>query len=58
VRQLDNLLRRALVLSEESARILACLEEHRWNVCAVARALGMPRNTLYRKLRKYRLQKP
>jgi transcriptional regulator with GAF, ATPase, and Fis domain/serine/threonine protein kinase len=90
VRQLDNLLRRALVLSEgqaiglqdldlvpasrsdargmprdraafeqaESSRILACLEEHRWNVCAVARAIGMPRNTLYRKLRKYRLQKP
>jgi transcriptional regulator with GAF, ATPase, and Fis domain/serine/threonine protein kinase len=90
VRQLDNLLRRALVLSEgqaiglqdldlapasrsdsrkmprdraafeqeESARILACLEQHRWNVCAVARAIGMPRNTLYRKLRKYRLQKP
>ena len=91
VRQLDNVLRRALVMADgeaisvgdlelspaprssrtaqpakhraafeelESKRILAALEDHRWNVSAVARALGIPRNTLYRKLHKYRLDKP
>lgn len=87
VRQLDNVLRRALLMSDgerigvddldfgpaperrrataadrsafekqEAQRILAALEQHRWNVSAVARALGVPRNTLYRKLRKYRIE--
>jgi transcriptional regulator with GAF, ATPase, and Fis domain/tetratricopeptide (TPR) repeat protein len=42
----------------EAERIVAALNEHRWNVAAVARALGIPRNTLYRKLRKHGLHRP
>jgi serine/threonine-protein kinase PknK len=37
----------------EAERLLAALESERWNVSAVARNLGIPRNTLYRKLARY-----
>jgi serine/threonine-protein kinase PknK len=37
----------------EAQRLLAALEAERWNVSRVARNLGMPRNTLYRKLERY-----
>lgn len=43
---------------EESRRILQALQEHKWNVSAAARSLGIPRNTFYRKLRKYRIHGP
>ncbi|HLV64766.1 MAG TPA: sigma 54-interacting transcriptional regulator [Polyangiaceae bacterium] len=38
---------------EERERILAALRATRWNVSVVARTLGIPRNTLYRKLTRY-----
>ncbi|HPY17842.1 MAG TPA: sigma 54-interacting transcriptional regulator [Polyangiaceae bacterium] len=43
---------------EERAKILAHLESKRWNISEVARAIAMPRNTLYRKLLKYGLHRP
>ncbi len=54
----------ALVLPRERAqpderqRIAAALEEHGWNVSRVGRALGIPRMTLYRRLRQYGLERP
>jgi transcriptional regulator of acetoin/glycerol metabolism len=39
--------------AEEKARILEALRSSRWNVSHVSRALGIPRNTLYRKLERY-----
>jgi transcriptional regulator of acetoin/glycerol metabolism len=41
--------------AEERGRILEALRTSRWNVSLVSRALGIPRNTLYRKLEKYGL---
>ena len=38
---------------DEKARILQMLEAHRWNVRKVAPLLGLPRSTLYRKLKRY-----
>jgi serine/threonine-protein kinase PknK len=35
---------------EEAALLLESLERARWNVSSVSRSLGIPRNTLYRKL--------
>jgi DNA-binding NtrC family response regulator len=88
VRELENILTRALVLSshsrlraedlelrraapralrsrsrheyedEERERILHALRGSRWNVSVVSRSLGIPRNTLYRKLERYGLQRP
>ena len=42
---------------EERERILRSLESSRWNVSVVARTLGIPRNTLYRKLARYGLER-
>jgi len=39
--------------SQERERILESLRGARWNVSIVARTLGIPRNTLYRKLARY-----
>jgi len=39
----------------EEARILDALRQARWNVSVVSRSLGIPRNTLYRKLKRYGL---
>ena len=38
--------------AHERAMLLQLLEEHRWNVSNVAKALGISRNSLYRKLHK------
>ena len=38
--------------AHERAMLLALLAEHRWNVSNVAKALGISRNSLYRKLHK------
>jgi transcriptional regulator of acetoin/glycerol metabolism len=35
---------------EEAELLLESLERARWNVSSVSRSLGIPRNTLYRKL--------
>ncbi len=40
--------------TDEKDRILAALRAARWNVSVVSRTLGIPRNTLYRKLSRYR----
>jgi transcriptional regulator with GAF, ATPase, and Fis domain len=40
---------------EERTRILEALRSTRWNVSVVSRTLGIPRNTLYRKLVSYGL---
>ena len=42
---------------DERERILNTLMASRWNVSVVARTLGIPRNTLYRKLARYGLQR-
>ncbi len=42
---------------EEAARIFEALRAQRWNVSAVARVLDMPRNTLYRKMKRYQLKR-
>jgi transcriptional regulator with PAS, ATPase and Fis domain len=39
----------------EAERIRHTLSLHRWNISAAARALAMPRSTLYRKLKQYQL---
>ena len=39
--------------SEERKRILAALNVHDWNKTQAARALGMPRRTLYRRLKEH-----
>jgi transcriptional regulator of acetoin/glycerol metabolism len=39
--------------TQERERILESLRGARWNVSIVARTLGIPRNTLYRKLARY-----
>jgi transcriptional regulator with GAF, ATPase, and Fis domain/tetratricopeptide (TPR) repeat protein len=43
--------------ADERERILSALRQARWNVSIVARSLGIPRNTLYRKLSRYGLQR-
>jgi transcriptional regulator of acetoin/glycerol metabolism len=46
---------RAEFEAEERERILQALRGARWNVSVVSRSLGIPRNTLYRKLERYGL---
>jgi transcriptional regulator with GAF, ATPase, and Fis domain/serine/threonine protein kinase len=41
--------------SGERAKLVSALEQNRWNVSEVARALSIPRATLYRKLKRYQL---
>jgi serine/threonine-protein kinase PknK len=43
--------------TDEKDRILAALRAARWNVSVVSRTLGIPRNTLYRKLSRYGLER-
>lgn len=43
--------------TDEKDRILVALRAARWNVSVVARTLGIPRNTLYRKLSRYGLER-
>ena len=50
-----NALSRKDFESKERERILEALRQARWNVSVVARTLGIPRNTLYRKLTRYGL---
>jgi transcriptional regulator with GAF, ATPase, and Fis domain/predicted negative regulator of RcsB-dependent stress response len=40
---------------DEATSLFSALTTRRWNISAVSRDLGIPRNTLYRKLEKYRL---
>lgn len=42
----------------EKAMILNALHEHEWNQTAAARALGIPRDNLRYRIRKYEIQKP
>lgn len=42
----------------EASRIHAALTATGWNVSRVSRELNIPRQTLYRKLRKYRIDRP
>jgi transcriptional regulator with GAF, ATPase, and Fis domain len=43
--------------AEDRERILETLRQARWNVSEVSRLLGVPRNTLYRKLERYGLNR-
>ena len=43
--------------TQERQRILEALQQARWNVSVVSRSLGIPRNTLYRKLARYGLER-
>jgi len=43
------------VQASERAVLLGLLEEHRWNVSNVAKALDISRNTLYRRLHRLRI---
>ncbi len=42
---------------EERARLERALEEHGWRVVDVARSLGIPRSTLYRRLKRHGLRR-
>lgn len=42
---------------QEAERLWSALSAERWNVSRVARNLGIPRNTLYRKLKKYGIRR-
>ena len=42
----------------EQERIVAALRKHKWQILASARALGMARATIYRKIAKYRIVSP
>jgi transcriptional regulator of acetoin/glycerol metabolism len=41
---------------KERETVLAMLDEHRWNVSNVAKALGISRNTLYRKMHRLHIR--
>jgi transcriptional regulator of acetoin/glycerol metabolism len=43
---------------DEAQRILAALNTHGWNISEVSRTLGIPRQSLYRKLKRYRIERP
>jgi DNA-binding NtrC family response regulator len=43
---------------DEAHRIFEALTTHRWIMSEVSRLLGIPRNTLYRKIEKYRIVRP
>jgi sigma-54 dependent transcriptional regulator, acetoin dehydrogenase operon transcriptional activator AcoR len=45
----------AIQLNERET-VLSLLDEHRWNVSNVAKALGISRNTLYRKMRRLHIR--
>ena len=40
------------IQASERMMLMQLLEQHRWNLSNVAKALDISRNTLYRKLRK------
>jgi len=42
---------------KEAERLLSVLTAERWNVSKVAKSLGIPRNTLYRKLARHGIQR-
>jgi transcriptional regulator with PAS, ATPase and Fis domain len=42
---------------KEAERLLSALTAERWNVSKVAKSLGIPRNTLYRKLARHGIQR-
>jgi transcriptional regulator of acetoin/glycerol metabolism len=44
------------IQANERRLLLQLLEQHRWNVSSVAKALAISRNTLYRKLHKLRIE--
>ena len=44
------------IQANERQVLLQMLEQHRWNVSNVAKALDVSRNTLYRKLHKLHIQ--
>jgi transcriptional regulator of acetoin/glycerol metabolism len=44
------------IQANERQLLLQLLEQHRWNVSSVAKALGVSRNTLYRKLHKLHIE--
>ena len=43
---------------DERSRLLHEIEQHRWNISAVARSLGLSRNTLYRRMRRLAIDIP
>jgi transcriptional regulator of acetoin/glycerol metabolism len=43
---------------DERSRLLREIEVHRWNISAVARSLGLSRNTLYRRMRRLAIAIP
>ena len=56
-KRVGNALSRKDFEAQERQRILEALRQARWNVSVVARSLGIPRNTLYRKLTRYGLNR-
>ena len=48
----------SVVEHDERTRIIATLRAHKWQVHATARALGMSRATIYRKMNKYSIVSP
>jgi transcriptional regulator of acetoin/glycerol metabolism len=44
------------IQANERAVLVQMLEQHRWNVSNVAKALDVSRNTLYRKLHKLHIE--
>ncbi|BDB22163.1 sigma-54-dependent Fis family transcriptional regulator [Pseudomonas sp. CYM-20-01] len=47
----------SLLNNAERQTLLAALEQQHWHMTCTAQALGISRNTLYRKLRKYKIQR-
>ncbi|NLP62776.1 sigma-54-dependent Fis family transcriptional regulator [Paraburkholderia sacchari] len=45
------------ILQAERDALMGLLDTHRWNVSEVANALGVTRNTLYRKMRRVRIKR-
>ncbi|WP_434664777.1 sigma-54-dependent Fis family transcriptional regulator [Paraburkholderia sp. A3BS-1L] len=45
------------ILQAEREALMGLLDTHRWNVSEVANALGVTRNTLYRKMRRVRIKR-
>jgi transcriptional regulator of acetoin/glycerol metabolism len=47
-----------LCCGDERSQLLREIEQHRWNISAVARALGLSRNTVYRRMRRLAIAVP
>ena len=49
---------RSMTRPPEAERLLAALQEHRWNITAVAAQAGQNRTTIYRQMKRFGIVSP